>query len=89
VIALSVALKAALPTERGRPVGLVREQTRVVDPQAELANANGIAVNAGLFIENLHSLSLRQRIFNAEGFYWLEWPRSLQTLMEAEEISPL
>ena len=61
----------------------------MVDPQAELANANGIAVNAGLFIENLHSLSLRQRIFNAEGFYWLEWPRSLQTLMEAEEISPL
>ncbi|MCP9873616.1 hypothetical protein [Synechococcus sp. Tobar12-5m-g] len=89
VIGSAVALKAVIPPERGMPPSLVREESMLVDPKTELSNAKGIGVEVGTFIENFHSLSLRQRIFNAEGFYWLEWPRELQDLMVAQGITPL
>jgi hypothetical protein len=89
VIGVLVAVKAVVPLERGLPTALVHEETRLVNPGKELADSNGIGIEVGTFIENLHSLSLRQRIFNAEGFYWLEWPRQVQNLMEAEGITPL
>ncbi len=89
VFGASVALKAVIPPQSAPPGVLVQEKSRLVDPATELLNANAVAVKAGLFIENLHSLSLRQRIFNAEGLYWLIWPQDIQRVMEAEEISPL
>jgi hypothetical protein len=89
VIGAVVALRAVIPPELGTPPSLVREESRLVDLKAELSNAKGIGVEVGTFIENFHSLSLRQRIFNAEGFYWLEWPRELQDLMVAQGITPL
>ncbi len=89
VIGVLLALKAVVPSERGLPGALIQEESRLVNPVSELVDSNGIGIEAGTFIENLHSLSLRQRIFNAEGFYWLEWPRQAQNLMEAEGITPL
>ncbi|MCP9820959.1 hypothetical protein KBZ18_15875 [Synechococcus sp. Cruz-9H2] len=46
------------------------------EPNHELVSTNGFGVIIGAYIENLHSLSLRQRIFPPEGCYWLDWPES-------------
>ncbi len=89
VIVVAVALKVVGP-RAARPTGvLIQEETTRVDPRAQPPQGKGYAVEIGSYIENLHSLSLRQRIFNVEGFYWLQWPRAVQDLMEAQGITPL
>lgn len=89
VIGVSVALKGVIPHGGDIRRERVQEESTQVDPRAELANEKGFAVEVGSYIENLHSLSLRLRIFNAEGFYWLEWSRAVQDLFDAQGITAL
>ncbi|MCP9774819.1 hypothetical protein [Cyanobium sp. WAJ14-Wanaka] len=53
-----------------------------------LSKANAIPVKVGAYIENYHDLSLQGRRFVAEGYYWLEWPDSLEEILDANEIAP-
>jgi len=39
-----------------------------------LSRPNAIPMKVGGYIENYHDLSLGNRRFNAEGYYWMEWP---------------
>ena len=53
-----------------------------------LSNPNAIEVRVGAYVDNFHDLSLQNRRFVAEGYYWLEWPQSLQNKLESEKIEP-
>ena len=54
-----------------------------------LSAANAIPVKVGAYIENYHDLSLQNRRFVAEGYYWLEWPQALQDVIENDNIKPI
>ena len=44
------------------------------------------AIRIGVHLENAYNLSVPDQTFMADGWYWLEWPEAVQTMMEAEEI---
>ncbi len=75
------------PPNRDRPQ--VRDRTEPVNPLVELNRTRGLPVRTGMFIENLHSLSLRERTFGAEGYYWLEWPQPVQDLLKESGLEPI
>ena len=54
-----------------------------------LSRANAIPVKVGSYIESYHDLSLGNRRFVAEGYYWMEWPQALQDKIEQEKIKPI
>ncbi|MCP9815924.1 hypothetical protein KBY76_04475 [Synechococcus sp. GreenBA-s] len=76
--------QSAPPLRQGQLLG---DRVRRVDPQALIARTEAIPVKTGVYIKNLHGLSLAQRIFKAEGYYWLEWPQRLQDLLEERQVS--
>ena len=51
-----------------------------------LSKPNAIGVKVGAYVDNLHDLSLENRRFVAEGFYWFEWPQSVQDKLDSKEI---
>ena len=51
-----------------------------------LSKPNAIELRVGAYVDNFHDLSLQNRRFVAEGYYWLEWPQSLQNKLESEKI---
>ncbi|MCP9820187.1 hypothetical protein KBZ18_11900 [Synechococcus sp. Cruz-9H2] len=88
LFSFGVVLLLALPLWSVGQRGLVQERSLPVNPQQELVATNGLGVTVGAYIENLHSLSLRQRIFSAEGYYWLDWPGPVQNLIDSKKIKP-
>ena len=44
------------------------------------------SVYAGLQVENVYSLSLKDRVFMAEGWYWLKWPEAVNTIIRENNI---
>jgi hypothetical protein len=38
-------------------------------------------------VENVHQLSLRDKNYWVEGWYWLRWPESIQRILAAEKIT--
>lgn len=71
----AVALAAVLVRGGGSSKVRINEESTSVDLVADVAKSKGHTVTVGSYIENLHSLSLRQRIFNAEGFIGWNGPR--------------
>ena len=51
-----------------------------------LSKPNEIEVRVGAYVDNFHDLSLQNRRFVAEGYYWLEWPQSLQNKLDSENL---
>jgi len=43
-------------------------------------------IETGMHIKNIYNLSLKDKTFNAEGWFWLKWPESIQTIIEANQI---
>jgi hypothetical protein len=54
-----------------------------------LRRPNAIPVKVGAYIENYHNLSLHDRRFVAEGYYWFEWPQAVEDARLAKGIAPL
>jgi len=54
-----------------------------------LSRPNSIPVKVGGYIENYHGLSLGNRRFVAEGYYWMEWPQALEDKIEQEQVEPI
>jgi hypothetical protein len=44
-------------------------------------------IEVGLHVENLHQLSLKDKNYWVEGWYWLRWPQSIQRILQAEKIA--
>ena len=51
-----------------------------------LSKPNAIGVKVGAYFDNLHDLSLQNRRFVGEGFYWFEWPQILQDKLKSNNI---
>jgi hypothetical protein len=51
-----------------------------------LSKPNAIEVKVGAYVDNYHDLSVQDRRFVAEGYYWLEWPQSLQDKLDSKKI---
>ncbi|MFM7515141.1 MAG: hypothetical protein ACKO3F_17640, partial [Cyanobium sp.] len=45
-------------------------------------------VTFGTHLENVYAVSLRDRSFRIEGWYWLRWPAAINTLLEERQIPP-
>ena len=43
-------------------------------------------IEAGLFVKNIYNLSLANRTFAADGWFWLLWPQSIQTILDTDHI---
>ena len=43
-------------------------------------------IEAGLFVKNIYNLSLSNRTFSADGWFWLLWPQSIQDVIERDNI---
>ncbi len=86
---LLLLLPAVISFGHGVAQTRVRDRATPVDPQVELARTRGLPVEVGAFIENLHDLSLRERTFIAEGYYWLQWPVAVQQAMDEAKMEPL
>jgi hypothetical protein len=44
-------------------------------------------IEVGLHVENLHQLSLKDKNYWVEGWYWLRWPQSIQRILQADKIA--
>ena len=51
-----------------------------------LSKPNAIKVKIGAYFDNLHDLSLQNRRFVGEGFYWYEWGQDLQDILDKNNI---
>jgi len=51
-----------------------------------LSKPKAIGVKVGAYLDHLHDLSLQNRRFVGEGFYWFEWPQALQDKLESNKI---
>jgi len=43
-------------------------------------------IEVGMHIKNIYNLSLKDKTFSADGWFWLKWPESIQQLIEANQI---
>ena len=43
-------------------------------------------IGVGVQVENIHSLSLAEKSFWAEGWYWLVWPEEIQKILDQDKI---
>jgi hypothetical protein len=43
-------------------------------------------IEVGMHIKNIYNLSLKDKTFSADGWFWLKWPQSVQNLIETNEI---
>ncbi len=46
----------------------------------------GQTIDVGLHISNIYNLSLRDKTFTADGWYWLNWPQEVQERIERGQI---
>lgn len=53
------------------------------------AAGQGRTVRLGMEISNLYNIVLAQQTFMANGEFWLNWPQSVQDLMDQQEIEPI
>lgn len=40
-----------------------------------------LTIQVGLYIVNIHQFSMRDKVYNVEGWYWLRWPQGVQDIM--------
>lgn len=57
-----------------------------VNTKELLSKPNAIGMKVGAYFDNLHDLSLQNRRFVGEGYYWFEWPQSLQDKLKSNKI---
>jgi hypothetical protein len=43
-------------------------------------------IETGLFVKNIYNLSLANRTFSADGWFWLLWPQTVQNILERNHI---
>ena len=89
--ALAVGLVLALQSPSGAGPASLRSNRDVAtfapaNINELLSKHNAIEVRVGAYVDNFHDLSLRNRRFVAEGYYWLEWPQSLQNKLDSENL---
>ena len=99
VLALAMAITTVTQVQRTQPspqAALVRASNKFIPLQSFKTAAQGAGISKtppatikiGIEISNIYNLSLQDQTFMANGFYWLQWPKSVQQWMDEEEIKP-
>lgn len=57
------------------------DRPRVVGPKDK-------TMSLGIHVENAYELSLKERSFRVEGWYWLRWPERINEILKEREIPP-
>ena len=89
LVALLSTLDPGPPSPESHPS--YRFEPETVEPLAaiEALPKDTLIVYAGIHVSKVYELSLQSRTFSADGFLWLEWPASVQAMMDEEGIAPL
>ena len=56
--------------------------------QAPVTAPRNRTIYSGLYVENVYNLSLKDRSFMAEGWYWLRWDEAVNQILQSANISP-
>ena len=43
-------------------------------------------IEVGMHIKNIYNLSLKDKTFAADGWFWLKWPESIQQLIQSDQL---
>ena len=43
-------------------------------------------IEVGMHIKKIYNLSLKDKTFSADGWFWLKWPESIQQRIESDQI---
>lgn len=70
-----------IPDEEGRDMVIPLEKALA----PEVLN-KALRMKVGLHLENVYHLSTPDESFNADGWYWMTWPKEVQALMDANDI---
>jgi len=90
VLAGAACRPSATGDREGGGFQLEEEGERVMPLPAIDEFPRGVPIiYAGIFVDKVYELSLVSRTFSADGYLWLEWPATVQDLMEEQEIAPL
>ncbi len=57
-------------------------------PPLEDLREDVLIIYTGVLVDKVYELSLVSRTFSADGYIWLEWPTSVQELMDEKGIGP-
>lgn len=98
-LAMLFMLGSCSPYHRSQPLPtaqLLPAQNKFVQISdfATAADGAGIsrtqpqAVRIGIEITNIYNVSLNEQTFMANGYYWLQWPATVQQWMDEEGIDP-
>jgi hypothetical protein len=87
LIPFLIALALSLGLGLFQPATANLQSNKVV-----VANASNLirperSIEVGLHVENIYNLSLKDKLFFAEGWYWLKWPAKIQELIEENKIN--
>lgn len=61
---------------------------QALEPTSVLGS-NSLRIDAGIHVENIYDLSLRNKTFSADGRIWLEWDEEVQGLLAKQNVEPL
>jgi hypothetical protein len=67
------------------PNVLMAEST-ILRPSPVIIDPNR-SIEVGVHIENIWGLSLKDKTFNCEGWYWLKWPEPVQEIITKNDIN--
>lgn len=80
----------------GAEVGLMAAATQFAKHNNALAESSqrkevvygdpARTIEVGLHVENVHQLSLKDKIYWVEGWYWLKWTKAIQAILDTKKI---
>ena len=77
----STGHSTANPMQHGR-----EESAQLVPPSVDPSNV--FPVHVGIFVENFHDVSVKDRRFMAEGYFWYKWDDRLDEVVKRLSLDP-
>ena len=76
---MAISLSFALLRDDSHPALQLHNPPRQVPAERTM--------EVGMHIKNIYNLSLKDKTFSADGWFWLKWPDKIQELIESKEIA--
>lgn len=85
---LILTLRGGRSPHPGQGFGLERAQITPIE-LGSVDLRNHPVIYGSIYVDKFYELTLSSRTFTADGSFWLEWPASVQELMNKEGIRPI
>lgn len=76
------------PGAVGIGAGVFHPYREVSEARPRLVGPKDKTMSLGIHVENAYELSLKDRSFRVEGWYWLRWPERINEILKEREIPP-